>query len=47
MPKRKTNEEFIKELKEKLPKVIPLEKYSNNHTKIVHLFLNDFFFSFL
>lgn len=34
MPKRKTNEEFIKELKEKLPKVIPLEKYSNNHTKI-------------
>ena len=34
MPKRKTNDEFVKELKEKLPNIIPLEVYSNNHTKI-------------
>ena len=34
MPKRKTNEEFLKELKNILPNIIPLEKYFNNHTKI-------------
>ena len=34
MPKRKTNDEFVKELKEKLPNIIPLEIYFNNHTKI-------------
>lgn len=34
MPRRKTNEEFLKELKNILPNIIPLENYSNNHTKI-------------
>lgn len=34
MPKRKTKEEFIKELKQKMPNILALEEYKNNHTKI-------------
>lgn len=36
MPKRKTNEEFIKELTEKFPNfpIIPIDEYYNNNTKI-------------
>lgn len=32
--KRKTNEQFVNELKEKMPHVEPLEDYTNNRTKI-------------
>lgn len=30
----KTNDEFIEELRQKLPHIVPLEKYTNNRTKM-------------
>ena len=34
MPTRKTNQEFLEELKQFNPYIIPLEEYKNNYTKI-------------
>lgn len=47
IPRRKTNEEFITELKEKFTNIISLEKYVNNHTKMKFkcLIHNEYFIS--
>ena len=34
MPRKRTNDEFIRELHTKLPNIVPLEEYKNGHTKI-------------
>lgn len=34
MPRKRTHEEFVKELQVKLPNIVPLEEYKNNNTKI-------------
>ena len=34
MPRKRTNDEFIRELHIKLPNIVPLEEYKNGHTKI-------------
>lgn len=34
MPKKKTDAEFVNELKEKAPNILPLEQYTNSKTKI-------------
>lgn len=36
MSKKKTNEEYVKELSEKNPDIIPLEKYQGNIVEILH-----------
>ena len=33
---RKTNEEYVKELREKNPEIIPLEEYRGNTKEILH-----------
>ena len=34
MPRKRTNEDFIRELHIKLPNIVPLEEYKNSHTKM-------------
>lgn len=36
MPKKKTHEEYVAELKEKNPTIIPIEKYVNSSSKSLH-----------